>query len=193
MIDKFNRWLTTRYIDSCSELSDFDKDRIEYALMVLLDETEKILGILIIFAMLNKMNDFLLSFIVLMSLRIFIGGIHFSTRARCFTFTLCFFLSIVYISDIIMVDKLIGIPVCGVALLNIVLCAPLSSKHRILVTERGKKNLKRAAIIVMAMWTVGYILLNVKTANIILWTVIMQQLEILYYKFFLRGGTTKDD
>lgn len=193
MVDKFNNWLVERYLRSCDLLSEFDRERIEYSMKMLLNETEKIGILTILFWLAGKLNIFILAFIVLMSLRIFVGGMHFSTRARCFLFTLLFFSLIVVLSNIVFINRVIGLLICGLALLNIVLCAPLSSRHRILVLERGKDKLKKCAVITLLIWTVLSATLNEKLSNVIVWTVTMQQFEILYYKICIRKENEHED
>ena len=183
MIDKINTWLIRRYLSVRNELSVFEKEKVEYALSILLNEIEKVIGVLSVFIFTGKVKMFLLSFVVLMSLRIFIGGLHFNKRYQCFLFTLLFFLVTVLLSEVFIIDKAMGCLVFCFSLINIVLCAPLPSRHRVLVSEGGKKRLRNMTILILSMWMICYIFLNGISANIILWTIIVQQLEILYYKF----------
>lgn len=185
MIDKINNWIIKRYINNCGDISDYDKVRISYSLDLVLGEGEKLMLLMLFFMLFEKTFFLMLALSVLMSLRIYIGGIHFSTRFRCFSFTLFFFICVYFFSSLIYVNKIIGLMICGVALVNICLCAPLASKHRILVSEKGKIKLKKRAMIVMIVWLVVYIMSSVGVSNIIIWTVTIQQLEILYYKMNL--------
>jgi len=182
MIDKINIWLIKKCLARRSQLDDFEKEKVEYALSVLFNETEKLIGIIFVFLIIGRVKMFLVSFIVLMSLRIFIGGFHFSKRYQCFLFTLLFFMVTVFLSEIFIVDKALGIGLFCLGFMNIVLCAPLPSKHRILVSERGKKRLRNQSKIVILMWIICYIFIFDMLANIILWTVMVQQIEILYSK-----------
>ena len=184
MIEVINTWLIRKYLRSCSRLSEFDKERIKYALSVILDEIEKVIGVLFVFKLLGRLQMFFVSFVVLMSLRVFVGGIHFEKRYQCFMFTLSFFLISVFMSEIFIIYKTAGFIICCLGLMNIVLCVPLPSKHRILVSERREKRLRNRAMLVMSIWTICYIWSNTIVANLILWTVIVQQHEILYYKMF---------
>lgn len=193
MIDEINIWLIRKYLSGCSQLSEFDKERIKYALSVILDEIEKVIGVLFVFILLGRLQMFFMSFVVLMSLRVFIGGIHFQKRYQCFLFTLSFFLISVFMSEIFIIYKTAGFIICCLGLTNIVLCAPLPSKHRILVSERREKRLRNRAMFIMAIWMICYIWSNKIVANLILWTVIVQQLEILYYIIFNRRKKRNDE
>ena len=183
MIDKINDLLIKKYLSYCRQLNSFDKERVEYALTIILDEMEKIITIFFIFILIGRVKMFLLSFIVLMSLRIFIGGVHFSTRSKCFFFSLLFFLVTVLMSEKIIIDRYIGLFIGLIAIVNIVLYAPLPSKHRILVEERRKKHLRKCALVEMIGWMFCYILIMREISNVIIWTVLMQQLEIVIYRF----------
>lgn len=182
MIDKINTWLIKRCLVGRSQLGEFEREKIEYALSALFNETEKLIGIVVVFLTIERVRMFFVSLVVLMSLRIFTGGLHFSKRYHCFLFTLFFFLITVFLSEIFIIDKALGIVLFSLGFMNIVLCAPLPSKHRILVSERRKKRLRDQAKIVMSMWMICYIFIYDMLANIILWTVIAQQIEILYFK-----------
>lgn len=186
MIDRINTWLIRRFLSVCTKLSEFEKGKVEYALSILLDEAEKLMGILVVFIFSGRVKMFCVSLVVLMSLRIFIGGLHFGKRYQCFLFTLSFFMVTVLLSEAFIIGKAMGLLVLCLCLINIVLCAPLPSKHRILVSERGKKRLRNRAVIAMLMWMICYILCDGILANIMLWTAIMQQLEILYFQIIYR-------
>ena len=192
MIDKFNNKLIKNYLRHCSAQNDFDRERIGYALKLLLDEGEKILGIAIIFIILGRCEDFILSFLVLMSLRIYIGGLHCSTRIRCFLFSLSFFMVSVLMAELICVSKFIGIIISMFAFINVVHCAPLPAKHRILVSKRGEKRLRNRALLIMVLWILHYILVNKRMANLILWTIIMQQMELILYRIFISKGVNQN-
>ena len=183
-----NIWIIKKYISKCQKLDNFDKERIVYALNIILSETEKFIGIILIFSVWGKLASLMISFVVLMSLRIFIGGLHFLKSYQCFVFTLIFFCLSVIMSEFIIVNKAIGFILCCLALVNIVLCAPLQSKHRALVSERGNERLRNGAVIIMIIWMICYIIFNRSISNLILWTIVMQQLEILYYKYFRKVG-----
>lgn len=189
MIDKVNNIIIKKYISSCGEANDFDKERIEYALKILLNESEKILGILVFFICIGQAKAFLISFVVLMSMRIFIGGIHFTTRLRCFSFTTLFFMMVIYMSGYFVLYRVVGVVVGCVAFVNVILFAPLKSKHRILVTEGRRKHLRKCALVAVVIWLVFYSVLEENVANLIIWTVIMQQIELLYGAYLERRGT----
>ena len=193
MIGKINNWLIKKYLNQRSELGEFDKERIEYALGILINESEKILAIVIIFIMICRVEMFLISFVVLMSLRIFIGGLHFSTRSGCFVFSTLFFVTTVFLSEFFYINKLVGLIIGCLACINISSCAPLASKHRILVTERGRKTLRKQSMVMLTIWLVCYMVLRKMVANVIIWTVIMQQMELLYYKCKKRKDKKKND
>lgn len=192
MVDRFNNWLIKKYLNSCGSLDEFDKERIAYSMNILLNEFEKIVLIMLLFASVGKLELFIFSFIVLMSLRIFIGGIHFSTRCGCFIFTSIFFITVMVLSNYVIIGTcIIKLIIFGVAIMSIVLFAPLPSKHRMLVLEGRKYRLKRYSVFVMIIWAMLSLLVMRKLANVVIWTVIMQQLEILYYEIFIRRKETK--
>ena len=189
MIDKVNNIIIKKYISSCGETNDFNRERIEYALKILLNEGEKIFGILVFFICMGLAKAFALSFVVLMSMRIFIGGIHFTTRLKCFSFTTLFFMIVIHMSEYFVLCKVVGVVVGCVAFVNIILFAPLKSKHRILVTEGRRIHLRKCALVALVIWLIFYSALEDNEANLIMWTVVMQQTELLYGAYLERRGT----
>ena len=189
MIDKVNNIIIKKYISSCDEINDFDRERIEYALKILLNESEKIFGVLVFFICMGKAKAFAFSFVVLMSMRIFIGGIHFTTRWRCFSFTTLFFMIVIHMSEYFVLCKVVGVVVGCVAFVNVILFAPLKSKHRILVTEGRRIHLRKCALVVLVIWLIFYSASEDNVANLIMWTVVMQQTELLYGAYLERRGT----
>lgn len=185
MVDRFNEWLIKKYLRSCSMLSEFDKERIKYSMNLLLNEGEKIMALVLLFGVIGQLKTFIFSFVVLMSIRAFVGGIHFSTRCRCFSFTLLFFMMVMFLSNFIIINQQTKLVISGLSLINTMLCAPLPSKHRVLVLERGRDILRKRSVIMVLIWIVVSVMLSEKLSNVIVWTVVLQQMELLYYKIFL--------
>jgi len=185
MVDRFNDWLIRSYLSSCGILSEFDKERIKYSMNLLLNEAEKIMLLILLFGVTGQLKVFIFSFAVLMSIRAFVGGIHLSTRCRCFSFTLLFFSTAMVLSNFVLINPQIKLVVCGLSLINTMLCAPLPSKHRVLVLERGRDILRKRSVTMVLIWIVASVMLGEKLSNVIVWTIAMQQMELLYYKIFL--------
>ena len=172
-------------------LSEFDKERIRYSMNMLLNEAEKIVVLVLQFGVVGQLDMFVLSFMVLMSLRAFVGGMHFTKRWQCFLFTLLFFVVVIVSSKIVLINQVTRLLIGGLALINIVFCAPLPSRHRILVLERGRDILRKRAVITMFIWIVVSVMLSEKLSNVIVWTITMQQFEILYYQIIFKRKEEK--
>ena len=81
----------TNYISSNSDIDVSEIPKINFAIKSILSESSKFIIMFIIFFILGKENFFLLSFIILSSIRIYSGGIHFYTYTSCLIFSFAIF------------------------------------------------------------------------------------------------------
>ena len=77
----------TNYISTNSDINASEIPKINFAIKSILSESSKFIIMFIIFFMLGTENYFLLSFIILSSIRIYSGGIHFYTYTSCLIFS----------------------------------------------------------------------------------------------------------
>jgi accessory gene regulator B len=86
--DKF-----TLYIKENSYITNpEDIEKINYSLQIILNETFKIVILLILFSIIGKLNYFLFSLAILLSTRTFSGGYHSNSTLSCLFSTTIFFL-----------------------------------------------------------------------------------------------------
>jgi len=64
------------------------KQKVLYSLQVILSEVEKLLIFLFVFAVCNLLQEFLISYIALVSIRIYVGGNHCKTSMGCIIYSI---------------------------------------------------------------------------------------------------------
>ena len=83
----------TEYIKQNSDIFDCnDIERINYSLQVILDESFKLITLTTVFLCLGKLNYFLSSLLIFLSIRIFAGGYHAKTTLSCLISSILIFL-----------------------------------------------------------------------------------------------------
>lgn len=154
------------------------RERIIYSILVLLTETEKIFFNLFLFALFGQVKSGVCSILVILSLRIFMGGIHRKTTIGCILQT---FLTI---SFIIICSKRIyfsSIAMYGMFLIYVLLiwCStPLPSEKRICYSEKQRLTFKLKALTVLVLLIVFVQIVGKCVKNLILWTMAIQLFEV---------------
>jgi accessory gene regulator B len=119
--------------------------KIAYGKTVLLCEVPKLILLVGIFWALGKGTEFLFVMAVLMPVRMFSGGLHFSTNVRCFVFSLGFFLLAVCVLPMVPLPMAGGFVLLGVSAVAVAVCSPVVSQKGPLQTRARKLFLKRFA------------------------------------------------
>lgn len=84
--------LICNYINMNCSINKKDNIKINYALVAILGETLKLIILIIIFLLVNKVVFFLFSLIILILIRTFSGGLHFKTFNGCLLFSIMLFI-----------------------------------------------------------------------------------------------------
>lgn len=189
-MDKWNAQIAKLYVNMVKERNDYNVmqcEKMSYALTVILSEMEKLLALLIIAVFLDATSVFLLSVMVVISLRITMGGMHRKTFWGCFFFSLCFFLSVIEFTRNISVEwNLINVALYLGCLVIVIFRAPLLSTTHPNLIKRRRKKLKIYSFCVVTWWMLIAIILPDQSAwkNCIEWTILLHILEI----YILEGG-----
>lgn len=130
-------------------------EKMKYALKVMLNEGEKVLLLSIIFTMLGEGKIFLFSLLVILSLRITMGGMHRRTFWGCFFFSFGFFLLVIIMGRYFFIPNSVLVGLYIGYIIYILLRAPISSKARPSMTEATRKKLKGYSIVVVSAWISG--------------------------------------
>lgn len=85
------RIISNKFIKSLSANEKYNKDELEqmeYALVTILFESIKIIGVLIIFSLFGYLKELIIIQVIMCSVKPFIGGYHEETQIKCFITTI---------------------------------------------------------------------------------------------------------
>jgi len=153
--------------------------KVEYALQVLLDESEKFILLSLLFGFGYDVRKFYLAFAVLVSLRIFMGGSHRKTMVGCLLSSVVNFGVILFLSEhfLLQVSAVGGVAVLLAA--EIYYWVPLASPQQLHYTDQQRKGIKKKALAILVLWGCVFPLLPAEWGNILLWALVFQGMEVL--------------
>lgn len=137
-----------------SQVSKDDLEKVQYALASIINDVSKFLILIVFFSIINRENYFLHSLIILLSIRIFSGGIHFQSYNKCLCFTFCIFLITSIIAPILPSLGLeINYVIISFSIAVIAWKAPSQSVNRPIRSEKRRCRLKILAIFFTLTWS----------------------------------------
>lgn len=167
------------YMNKKSEISEIDKERLRFALNVLITEVQKAVVIIIVFALMNKLLPLVISVITLMSIRMELGGIHCKKNWQCFLVTLSYFLCTIMAADYLVMSVPAIIVIDAISVVTILIFTPVNSKIRSVNDGNVRNRLKiRVLIILLVNFLVQY-LISEKYRKYIVWSLVFILIEIL--------------
>lgn len=153
--------------------------KVQYALQVLLSDTEKFFILSLAFGLCQHLAEFYLAFAALVSLRNFMGGSHRKTMGGCLLSSLVNFAVILLLSDFLY------FPVSAVGGVVVLLAVeiyhwtPLASPQQLNYTDQQRSGVKGKALSVLTFWGVAFPFLPAEWGNVVLWALIFQETEVL--------------
>lgn len=187
-INVINRlaYTLTNYIRSNSDFTNSDDlEKINYAIETILNEAFKIIILLTLFSILGKLRYFNFSMIILLSIRIFSGGLHSKTFLGCLLWTTLLFIATSIVAPII--PKIsIGIYYL-ISLFNlsvIITKSPYPNPYRPIKSKKRRQVLKVLAVFFAIFWTIVLLFFtnDICYLNCGIFTILLQSLQLLYVK-----------
>ncbi|WP_017414614.1 accessory gene regulator ArgB-like protein [Clostridium tunisiense] len=176
----------TNYIRSNSDFTNSDDlEKINYAIETILNEAFKIIILLTLFSILGKLRYFNFSMIILLSIRIFSGGLHSKTFLGCLLWTTLLFIATSIVAPII--PKIsIGIYYL-ISLFNlsvIITKSPYPNPYRPIKSKKRRQVLKVLAVFFAIFWTIVLLFFtnDICYLNCGIFTILLQSLQLLYVK-----------
>ena len=169
-------------IRSLNQYNEDDIDMMRYSLQSILWEIEKVIIIFLVFFLFGYQNYFLLTLIVLMSIRVLAGGYHSKTSLSCLLITfLGFFLAII-ILPWIPLNNLAIMVLSIFSLIVTLLAAPIRSIEKDAIQSKDRDSQKKiTAFIITSIWL---ILIFFNKTNIYafsaLWIIVLQNAQLLF-------------
>ena len=191
--DEYNLRLVYRIIQilGIEETKDINKyEKIKYALSCILGEVEKFILLFSVFSIVSMQRTFLFIFLVLVSMRVFMGGSHRKTTLGCF------FQSFLSFVVMILIDKYYAMTafrffVYIFAIISVVVFAPVS--RQIQFKKSYKRKFKIRAMVVLMFWITISAGLKSSYENKILIVILYQSVEVTFVSImeYLRRGVKR--
>lgn len=161
--------------------------KVEYALQVMLDDSEKFFLLSLLFGLCRHLGEFYLAYAALGSLRRFMGGSHRKTMVGCLLSSLVNFGVILVLSEFFLLPvSAVGIVVAFLAV-EIGWCTPLASPQQLHYTYQQRRGMRKKALAVLAFWGCAFPFLPAELGNIVLWALIFQGTEVLLVALYRSG------
>ena len=176
----------TSYIKDNSKFNKVEElEQIQYSIITILNETFKITVLLILFSAIGNLNYLFFSMIILLSTRIFSGGLHAKTLMGCLMWTILFFTLTSIIAPLI--PKLAPYVYYVFGLLNLVIIitrAPYPNSKRPIKKKKRKQYLKILAISFSMFWIciLLFYITNSKYLNCGIATILLQSSQLIHIK-----------
>jgi accessory gene regulator B len=172
--------------------------KINYGLKILGSEVPKMLLLLIVFILLDKLVEYLFVFIILSPLRSFTGGVHMKTNIACFVFSAAVYFLIILLLPIISIPMLYFYLLLAVSAITMIALAPVHTSKRPIETKERHRFLKKMSVIVVCF---GLLILAVtayvdesELFIIGVWAFVIQAIQLIIGKVLnLKGGKSNDN
>lgn len=161
-------------------------EKINYGLKIILGESFKLIILLILFFSIGMLKYFMFSLIILMSIRIFAGGLHFNTTLKCIVFTIAFFMVTSYIAPNISSSSYFIYSLLGLfALIVISIEAPKPNPNRPIKSKKRRRILQSLSIFFVFIWffTLIFYIKNIKLINCGISTLLLQAIQLLNFNW----------
>lgn len=183
MINKLALQLTSLI---CTETYNNTKDRarIQYGLAVILNEGFKTVFLLLFFNIIHKEKYFYFSLLIMLSTRLFAGGVHLKGTLYCLiTTTLLFILTSVLAPSVPKLPVVCYLLVGIISLVIVLVRAPICSVRRPIKDNKTKLQYKFTAALLVAIWTIILLFLESTTyVNCGFSTILVQSVQLVLVK-----------
>lgn len=137
-------------------ISHSDIRKMQFGLQAFTNELSKFILLILIFKALDQLSLFLFSFVILLSIRTFSGGLHQSSNIKCFLISLTFFSLTVLLPTFITLTKTDGLYILGVSLVTIYLLSPMTSSFRPIANQKRRQAMKMFAVFFTILWSIMF-------------------------------------
>lgn len=167
----------------CTEnhINSKDRSKIQYGLIVLLNEGFKLFFLILFFHIIHHSTYFYLSLLILLTIRTFSGGIHIKGSINCLLLTLLIFIFTCILAPLIPELKLYYyVTVTMLSILVLWVKAPICSVYRPIRDNKKKLQYKIIAIFFTIIWST--ILLSLTTSSYIncgFITILLQNIQLI--------------
>lgn len=166
-----------------TELTKLEKARIHYLFLCLFSEGSKFLIMYIIFHALHMTGEYLITLIVLLSVRNFSGGIHLKHYTSCLIFTFTFILGIILVSRVLVLNPVIESLILLAAASLLFITGPVTSTNRPDLSLEQNKAFRRTGAVIILIYSVLFLCMRTLTCHdLIFWVIVFQILQLIAAK-----------
>ncbi len=172
-----------KYFKNKFNLSEPDSIKVKYSLEIIIGDLSKFIILFILFLMLGKINDFIYSTLTLLTIRLFTGGLHFSTYKGCIIFSSIFFYTSIFLKNYVVLNKFILITLFAFSILTVITLAPICGNSRPDYSYKKIRQFKLISVITICIHFLIYVFTH-KNPYIInsIWVITLQSLQMLVGK-----------
>ncbi|SNT06952.1 accessory gene regulator B [Anaerovirgula multivorans] len=168
-------------------LSHSDLRKMKYAMRVIWNEGIKFIILLLFFARLNKVSFFLFSLGLLLSIRLFSGGLHFEGGLLCFVISFNFFsLAVLILPYLFTLSFHRALILMLISTIIIYYHSPKPSIFRPILNKKRKRILKYLSLFSTLLWIIvlfKFIFIHNQTFfECGIWTICLQSFQLLPVK-----------
>ena len=192
MIEKLANKILKKIQDKNPNMTEIQRDRIWFGLMILLDEVPKTIILCLITWYLGILKQTLIAFAAIAIYRTFSGGVHLKSFAACFIVSSTIFIGIPIISKYIIWDSeilkysiFLAIWIYNMAMIT--LYAPGDTEAVPIINKKQRKNQKILSYIMMNLvFVAGVLIKDNSISNTLILATLVQSFNIsrLAYKVF---------
>lgn len=165
------------------ELSEKEKQAIYWGYKLIGTELSKFIILLIIFIIIGKWGEFLISIAMLLPLRCNIGGLHFKTYRTCLLVTFSIFIVAIIILPKFILTKVKVILLMFLCLILTLIIGPIINPTRPSLSKFQIKKSKKRAAIIFVIYTILYCIFPDNQYIICgIWITIEQTIQLLLAK-----------
>lgn len=171
-----------QFMTYCS-ITDIQYKRLKYLAISLTSEISKLSIIATYFLLFSSIKSFIMITIVLMSIRVWTGGLHFNKYSTCLAFSLLFYICTDISASIVITNTNTIMIIMITCLSIIVFQGPIQSNKRPLIKEEIKKRCTLYASITIIFYIL-LIVLNLipKWENTVIWVIVYQTIQLIVAK-----------
>lgn len=178
------------------DYTDFQMQQIRYILLSLASEASKFLILLIFFKHISKTLEMLISIIALLSVRLFMGGIHFKHYLPCLLFTFGIFYSgICILPFYVHLNVAAVLTVLNLCILLNYLTGPVLSSYRIPLTKAQKRSSSiKASTSILLYIIIIFVFQENDYLYTGFWMIVLQTFQLIIAKtiIFTKGNHTHE-
>lgn len=162
--------------------------KLKYIKLAFLYESSKFLVMFFLFSFLGYRNEYLISTAFLLTIRNFYGGIHLKHYISCFSFTLIFFISVMFLSESITFNHITQQWLIFAALIIAAIIGPITSSNRPSLSRRKKGFYNLCGSILLSFYFLLFVILKeFPYRNYCFWVITLQTSQLIVANFLQKG------